>query len=149
MSLIVRPRLPGLVAVFALWLVLAPAPARSGEAASTALVACKLPGQIMTGGGHARMAAGQIVQVSAAQCRQRGGEYTVDETPPPAASPAPVVDAADARIVSCLLPAQTRQLGEKARYRTGRRIERMRLADCRAKGGSIYTPRKAPVRRKH
>lgn len=140
-----------LIAATVLCAGFAPEIARAAGDGSGQIVSCKLPGEIRSVGGHPHMAAGRIVQTTSADCRQRGGEYTVAETTPPvptapAASPSPT--AAEARIVSCLLPAQTRQLGEKVRYRSGRRVERMALADCRVKGGRVYVPRKATPRKR-
>lgn len=150
MSIAARSKLLHLVAFSLLGIACVPAAAVAAAAGdSGATVECKLPGRIMTTGGHARMAAGQIVQTTPADCRQRGGEYTV---PPPApaatAAVTPPPQAADARIIACLLPAQTRQLGEKARYRSNRRVQRMSVADCRTNGGKPYTPRRRPARHK-
>ncbi len=119
-------------------------------AASTASpeVACKLPGQIRSIGGHSVMGAGRIVQTSPEDCRQRGGEYTVP-TPPPAPAVAAASPASSGPLVSCRLPAQTRQLGEKARYRTVRRVVRITRGDCAQRGGNVVVIRKArPVRKK-
>ncbi|MBS0212740.1 MAG: hypothetical protein JSR26_06085 [Proteobacteria bacterium] len=114
------------------------------HAAGSGDVECKLPAQIHTVGGHASLGAGRIVQTSPEDCRQRGGEYTVPEASsaasPVAAAAASTADAGPQ--VSCLLPAQTRQLGEKDRYKTTRRSIRTSRADCLQKGGTVYTPRK-------
>ncbi|MBS0192831.1 MAG: hypothetical protein JSR34_01115 [Proteobacteria bacterium] len=120
------------------------------RAASSGDVECKLPAQLHTVGGHATLGAGRIVQTSPEDCRQRGGEYTVSEASP-ASSPAvaSAVSVADTGpLVYCLLPAQTRQLGEKDRYKTTRRSIRTARADCLQKGGKVYTPRKARATRK-
>ena len=106
-------------------------------------VDCKLPGEVRSVGGHSMMSAGRIVQTTPDDCRQRGGEYTVPETAPvapAAASPAAAAD--DGAMVSCLLPAQTRQLGEKTRYRTTRHTIHTTRSDCQTRGGTVYVAHK-------
>lgn len=123
----------------------------AAEADTAQEVSCKLPGEIRSMGGHSMMAAGRIVQTTPADCRQRGGEYTVAETPSgtaSAASPASPVSADDRRIVSCSLPPETRQLGEKARYKHYRRSIRTTRSDCENRGGKVYVPRKVKATRK-
>jgi len=108
-------------------------------------VECKLPGEVHSVGGHSMMSAGRIVQTTPDDCRQRGGEYTVQEQPPlpPPATTSVATMADGGTMVSCLLPAQTRQLGEKAQYRTTRHSVRTTRSDCQARGGTVYTPHKS------
>jgi hypothetical protein len=54
----------------------------------------------------------------------------------------------DGRILSCLLPAQTRQLGEKARYRTTRNTVHVTRTECQKRGGTVYTPHRKTTHRK-
>jgi hypothetical protein len=99
-----------------------------------------LPGQIHTIGGQATMGPRHPVQTTAADCRQRGGEYTVDEraSQPQSVPHGPMAD--DGRIIACLLPRHVRQLGEKARYTTARRTIRTTRSDCQARGGDVLVP---------
>ncbi len=129
---------------------------RAAQAASSAddsgqTVECMLPGQIHTIAGHATMGARQPVQTTPADCRARGGEYTVDEhaSQPQPVPHVPVASVDDARIVTCLLPRQTRQLGEKARYTTGRHSVRISRSDCQARGGDVIATARKPTRSHH
>ncbi|HTA64106.1 MAG TPA: hypothetical protein VK753_01260 [Xanthomonadaceae bacterium] len=118
----------------------APHSARAASADS-ASVECMLPGEIHNIGGHPTMGARRSEQTTAEDCRERGGEYTVQETAPQAASPAtPVAGADDGKIIACLLPRQTRQLGEKATYKTTRHTVHTTRTDCQKRGGDVYTP---------
>ncbi|HEY2346416.1 MAG TPA: hypothetical protein VGH80_11095 [Xanthomonadaceae bacterium] len=135
----IRHRPLGLVlaALFAACMV----PGSAFAAGATQNVECMLPGQIQHMGGHTTMGPRRAVQTTPEDCSQRGGEYTAQEqppSPPPGASLAATAD--DGAIVSCLLPAQTRQLGEKARYRTGRHTVHTTRTDCQKRGGEVYTP---------
>lgn len=128
-----------------------PQPARAADAGASQEVSCKLPGEIHSVGGHSMMGAGRIVQTSPADCRQRGGEYTLVDAPASISSPASPsspATAEDRRIVSCLLPPETRQLGEKVRYKHARHSIRTTRADCERKGGKVYVPRKGKAGRK-
>jgi len=112
--------------------------ARAADADSGQTVECMLPGQIHTVGGHATMGPRHPEQTTAANCRARGGEYTVAEQAVSAPAPtaqAPVRIASDNKVVRCLLPQQERQLGQKARYTIAQRTIRATRYDCRQRGG--------------
>ncbi len=121
-----------------------PQVARAADADLGQTVECMLPGQIHRIAGQTTMGARQPVQTTPADCRERGGEYTVDEhaSQPMAVPHVPVVGSDDSRIVRCQLPRQTRQLGEKARYATARRTVRITESDCVARSGKILAPRR-------
>ncbi len=129
------------IAATALMFVPHVARAATADADSGQTVECMLPGQIHSIGGHATMGPRRPIQTTAADCRQRGGEYTVDEH---ANQPQPTLMAADANdTVRCLLPKQLRQLGEKARYRTARRTIHTTRSDCQTRGGSVIAASRA------
>ena len=111
--------------------------ARAADASSGQSVECMLPGQIHNVGGHATMGPRHPEQTTAEDCRARGGEYTVNEqaSKPQPVAPAPLVVAADNKLVRCLLPQQERQLGQKARYTIAQRTIRATRYDCRQRGG--------------
>jgi hypothetical protein len=111
--------------------------AHAADADSGQNVECMLPGQIHTVGGHATMGPRHPEQTTAADCRARGGEYTVSEQPvaPPPVAQAPARIASDNKLVRCLLPQQERQLGQKARYTIAQRTIRATRYDCRQRGG--------------
>jgi hypothetical protein len=115
--------------------------AATAEAASGQTVECMLPGQIHTIAGQATMGPRRPVQATPEDCRQQGGEYTVDEraAPPVTASRVAAATADDGKILNCLLPQQVRQLGEKARYTTARRPIRTTRSACATKGGDVIT----------
>lgn len=115
--------------------------AASGNAESGSTVECMLPGQIHNIAGHATMGARRPVQTTPEDCRQRGGEYTVDEHASQPATPS-VAASTDTTVIRCLLPKQTRQLGSKARYSTKSRIIHTTASDCEGKQGRVL-----PVRR--
>ena len=121
----------------------APQTARAADADSGQTVACMLPGQIHTVAGHPTMGARRPIQTSPADCRQRGGEYTVEEHASQP-TPAPHVASVDnGKSINCLLPQQVRQLGEKARYTTARRPIRTTRSDCATRGGDAITSAQA------
>ena len=102
-------------------------------------VACLLPGQIHSMNGQASLGARRSIRTTPSECRERGGEYTVDEraSQPMYVPHLPVASIADNRIVHCLLPRQLRQLGEKVRYVTARRPIRITRANCARYGGDV------------
>ncbi|MEO5595952.1 MAG: hypothetical protein ABIQ97_02265 [Lysobacteraceae bacterium] len=105
---------------------------------SQSTVECMVPGEIRSIAGHSTMGPRRPVQTSAADCRQRGGEYRVEPVAPPL--PAPAIAAVDpnaSKPVSCLLPRHVHQLGEKVRYKTARRSIRTTTSNCLAKGGTV------------
>ena len=115
------------------------ADAGTGQADSAQTVDCMLPGQIHSVGGQPTMGPRHPERTTAADCRTRGGEYTVDDR---ASQPAPVahssvVIAEDNKVVRCLLPKQERQLGEQARYTLAERTIRITRYNCRQRGGSV------------
>jgi hypothetical protein len=120
-------------------LMFAPHIAQAADSDSGQTVECMLPGQIHTVGGHATMGPRRPIQTTPADCRQRGGEYTVNEQASQAPA-APVISADDGRIVACLLPRQVRQLGEKARYTTSRHTIHTTRSDCQTRGGDVVVP---------
>ena len=112
--------------------------AHAADADAGQNVECMLPGQIHNVGGHATMGPRHPEQTTAADCRARGGEYTVSEqaaSPPPPVAQAPVRIASDNKLVRCLLPQQERQLGQKAHYTTAQHTIRATRYDCRQRGG--------------
>jgi hypothetical protein len=121
------------------------AQAATADADSGQTVECMLPGQIHTIAGHATMGARQPVQTTPEDCRQRGGEYTVDEhaSEPVSVPHVPVAAAADTTILNCLLPKQVRQLGEKVHYTTARRPIKTTRADCGTRGGDVISSAQA------
>lgn len=141
-----RPLGLALAALFAACIV--PSAVFAADAGTAQNVECMLPGQIQHMGGHTTMGPRRPVQTTPEDCAQRGGEYTAQESPPlpPPASPASMAD--DGSMVACLLPAQTRQLGEKARYRTSRKTVHTTRTDCQKRGGTVYTPHKAATTHK-
>ncbi len=119
----------------------ASADARQTDSGQT--VACMLPGQIHTIAGHATMGARRPVQTTTADCRERGGEYAVDEHASTPMAVPHVASVDDGRLIDCLLPKQVRQLGEKARYTTARRPVRSTRSDCGTRGGDVITSAQA------
>ncbi|HTD27839.1 MAG TPA: hypothetical protein VK660_00460 [Xanthomonadaceae bacterium] len=143
-----RTRSLSLLAAMALALALgAPhvALAAAGAADSGQTVQCMLPGQIHRIAGQATMGPRRPIQTTPEDCRQQGGEYTVNEqTNQPATSPnTPTAIADDGKILNCLLPKQVRQLGEKARYTTARRPIKTTRSDCATKGGDVISSAQA------
>ncbi len=119
------------------------------DAASPTTVECMLPGEIRSIADHATMGPRRPVQTSAADCRQRGGEYRVEPVAPPL--PAPLVATVGpnaSKPVSCLLPRHVRQLGEKVRYNTARRTMHTTSANCLVKGGTVIKSTHATAKRK-
>ena len=104
-------------------------------------VECLLPGQIHSINGQATLGARRSVQTTPSDCRERGGEYTVDEhaSQPMHVLHVPVASTEDNRIVHCLLPKQLRQLGEKVRYVAARRPISTTRADCATRNGDIMS----------
>ena len=115
----------------------------SGDSGQT--VECMLTGQIHTIDGHATMGARRPVRTTPEDCRQQGGEYTVDEhaSQPSPVPHTPIAAADDGTILNCLLPKQVRQLGEKARYTTTRRPIRTTRTDCGTRGGDVISSAQA------
>mgnify|MGYP001552882977 CR=1 FL=1 len=105
------------------------------------VVDCLLPGQIHSVNGQATLGARRSIQTTPSDCRERGGEYTVDEhaSQPMHVPHVPVAPSDDDRIVHCLLPRQLRRLGEKARYVTARRPIRTTRADCAVRDGDVIS----------
>ena len=135
-----------LPAIVATALLFVPHPAQAATADADAdsgqTVECMLPGQIHTVGGHVSLGPRRPIQATPADCRQRGGEYTVDEraSQPQTVSHVPMASADDGRVIACLLPRQVRQLGEKARYTRSRRTIHTTRTDCQARGGDVIVP---------
>lgn len=104
-------------------------------------VECMLPGQIHSMNGQATLGARRSVQTTPSDCRQRGGEYTVNEhaSQPMQVPHVPVASVMDNRIVHCLLPKQLRQLGEKVRYVAARRPISTTRADCTTRDGDVIS----------
>ena len=104
-------------------------------------VECLLPGQIHSVNGQATIGARRSIQTTPSDCRERGGEYTVDEhaSQPMHVPHVPVAPSDDNRIVHCLLPRQLRRLGEKARYVTARRPISTTRADCAVRDGDVIS----------
>lgn len=131
--------------------VFAPA-SLAADDGSSASVECMLPGQIRSIDGHATMGPRHPEHLAAAECRQRGGEYTEVEqsSRPVAVRHVPLVEPADNRIVTCLLPRQPRRVGEEARYQTAARTVRITASDCSDRSGSILAARRIhrPIHKK-
>ncbi len=127
-----------LLAVATTALLVAPhrAQAATTDADSGQTVECMLPGQIHSVGGHATMGPRRPVQTTPADCRQRGGEYTVPQASMPTPSTPAIAADSDDR-VRCLLPKQLRQLGEKKQYHTTRRTIYTTRSNCQTRGGSV------------
>ena len=128
--------------VIAVWLpALAAASMLFAHAAFAGNVECMLPGEIHNVGGHPTMGPRHPVQTTEEDCKQRGGEYTVqDQSPPPSASP---MASADTTQIRCLLPRQTRQLGSKSRYSTKSRVIHTTATDCQGKHGKVLASKAA------
>jgi hypothetical protein len=135
------PLVTGLTIVVAALAAPCIARAATGDSASAQTVECMLPGQIHNIGGHATMGPRRPVQATPEDCRQQGGEYTVDDhaTQPAIVPHVATATVDDGKILNCLLPQQVRQLGEKARYTTARRPIRTTRSDCATKGGDVIT----------
>lgn len=122
--------------------MLTPQMAYAAASDSGANVECLLPGQIHSVGGHATMGARRPIQTTPADCRERGGEYTVDDhaSQQQEAVQAPVISSDDGRIIACLLPRQLRQLGERTRYATRRHTIHTTRSNCQTRGGDVIAP---------
>jgi hypothetical protein len=110
--------------------------ARAADTGSTGTVECMLPGEIHSVGGHPSMGARRQVQTTADDCKQRGGEYTVETQSATPALSSPVATT-DNPTVRCQLPRQTRQLGSSAHYSTRSRIVHTTASDCQTKKGRV------------
>ena len=108
----------------------------AANADSAQTVECLLPGQIHNVGGHPTMGPRRPIRTTPAECRERGGEYTV---PAQAVAPAPPSSfaAGGNDQVRCLIPRQLRQLGERKRYYTRERIVNVTRARCLVLHGRV------------
>lgn len=122
-------------------LLVATSAARAADADPAQSVECLLPGQIHTVGGHATMGPRRPIQTTPADCRQRGGEYTIPQPVPqtaPSTTAGKLLRGAN-DWVRCLLPKQLRQIGEKKSYYTTNRIVHATRTSCQSRHGSVLS----------